>query len=271
MKLRKTIRIMRLLFLTLAGCGTAIAADAPVDRASYDEVGRANWYGAELAGHKTGNGETFNPDSITAAHRTLPMPSYVEVTNLDSGRTILVRINDRGPFTGDRIIDISQGAARQLGVLGQGHFPVRVRRVNPPEYEKIALKNGEKAAERLGTPPALLNALRKKLGATPITVVQSAIPEDKAPVPGSKTVKIPAPKPSLAKPMAATNRVYFIQVGAFSTDTRANIAAKQVGGSSKASGKYWHVRTGPYLSEAMAKAALGPVVAKGYRDARIIR
>ena len=257
MRLRKSIRAVRLLVLAFIGCGVSIAADAPSERVSYDEVGRASWYGAELAGHKTGNGETFNPDAITAAHRTLPMPSYVEVTNLDSGRTILVRINDRGPFNGDRIIDISQGAAKQLGVVGQGHFPVRVRRVNPPEYEKTALRNGEKAAERLGTPPALLNALRKKLGATPVPVV--------------RTAAVPEPKIWVPKQSAVTGGAYYVQVGAFSTETRANVAAKQVGGSSQASGKYWRVRTGPYSTEISAKAALGPVVAKGYRDARIIR
>ncbi len=259
MQLRKTIRIL----LLVAGGVALIGADAPADRASYDDVGRASWYGAELAGNKTASGEMFKPDAITAAHRTLPMPSYVEVTNLDTGRTILVRINDRGPFTGDRIIDISQGAARQLGIAGQGHFPVRVRRVNPPEYEKTALVNGGKAAERLPTPPALLNALRKKLAAMPVAVSRPPV----APV-----TKMPLPSPvHPLKAIVATGRAYFLQVGSFSTEARANIAAKQVGGSSQANGKYWRVHTGPYPSEEAAKAALGPVVAKGYRDARITR
>ncbi len=259
MQLRKTIRILRLL-LAVASGSVVVAADAPAERTSYDEVGRASWYGAELAGRKTGNGEIFKPDAITAAHRMLPMPSFVEVTNLDTGRTILVRINDRGPFNGDRIIDISRGAAQQLGVVGQGHFPVRVRRVNPPEFERTALLNGQKATERLPTPPALLNALRKKLGARPVAVLVAKPPATPAAV-----------KPVLQKAPAAMGGTYFVQVGAFSTEARANIAAKQVGGSSQASGKYWRVRTGPYQTEATAKAALGPVVSKGYRDAMITR
>ena len=259
MQLKKTIKTVRLLIVAFAGSTALIAADAPADRASYDEVGRASWYGAELAGRKTSSGETFNPGAITAAHRTLPMSSFVEVTNLDTGRTILVRINDRGPFNAERIIDISEGAARQLGIIGQGHFPVRVRRVNPPEYERTALQNGGKAAERLPTPPALLNALRKKLGATPVAM-PPVTPENRAPLPAPPT-----------KAIVAVREIFFVQVGAFSTEARANIAAKQVGGSSQTSGKYWRVRTGPYLTEAMAKAALGPVVAKGYRDARITR
>lgn len=74
----------------------------PEDVPSYDEVGYASWYGDELSGNKTANGEIFNPQGISAAHKTLPLPSYVEITALDTGRTILVRVNDRGPFTNDR-------------------------------------------------------------------------------------------------------------------------------------------------------------------------
>lgn len=232
------------------------------ERTGYDEVGYASWYGSELAGHKTGNGETFDPQAITGAHRTLPLPSFVEVTNLDTGRTILVRINDRGPFSKARIVDLSLGAARLLGVAGQGSFPVRVRRVNPPEYERTALQSGAAAAERLQTPPALLRALRRRLSPATAALadVQGAEPVEKA-VPGS------AAKPA---PPAGRGHI-FIQIGAFSTRARAATAARQVGGSIQAAGKFWRVRTGPYVSEAAAKAALGPVAAKGYRDARIIR
>lgn len=254
----------------------------PSDQANYDEVGYASWYGAELAGKATGNGERFDPAGITGAHRTLPMPSFVEVTNLDTGRTILVRINDRGPFSNDRIIDLSEGAAKQLGVAGQGHFPVRVRRVNPPEHERVALKNGQSAAERLETPPALLNALRKKLGvamakpAPAETAAQAAAPVQKSsktaivkPAPAKENPKpVPAPKPA---PTATVASQFYVQVGAFSTEARAKTAAAQVGGSVTPAGKFWRVRTGPYSSEAAAKAALGPAAAKGYRDARITR
>lgn len=258
----------------------------PADQVNYDEVGYASWYGNELAGSRTGNGESFNPDAITGAHKTLPMPSYVEVTNLDTGRTILVRINDRGPFTKDRIIDLSKGAAQQLGVAGQGRFPARVRRVSPPEHERVALRNGEKAAERLETPPALLNALRKKLGTTPILVTNPAVvaadiaaqvatPTRPVAKPAAKPVAKPAPptaKPVSANPAAPpADSYYYVQVGAFSSEANARTAAKQVGGSFQAAGKFWRVRTGPFASETLAKAALGPVVAKGYRDARITR
>ena len=104
------------------------------------------------------------PDAISAAHPTLPIPSYVEVTAIDSGRTILVRINDRGPMRIDRIIALSPGAADQLGVANDPAAPVRVRKVNPPDQERAILRNGARAAERLGSPPGLREALRASLG-----------------------------------------------------------------------------------------------------------
>ncbi len=177
---------------------------APKDEVNYDEVGYASWYGEELRGSNTGNGEVFNPDGITAAHRTLPMPSYVEVTDLQTGRTILARVNDRGPFKKDRIIDLSAGAAAQLGVTGQGHVPVRVRRVNPPEYEKRALASGGKAVERLPTPPGLLNALKLKLKDQPVPKEAMPVKTASAPTPKPKPV-VKAPPPAPPKPQAGAD------------------------------------------------------------------
>ena len=99
----------------------------PKEQPSYDEVGVASWYGADFHGGKTANGEIFDMHSLTAAHKTLPLPSYAEVTNLANGRTVLVRINNRGPFVGNRLIDLSRGTARILGFEGKGLSRVRVR------------------------------------------------------------------------------------------------------------------------------------------------
>lgn len=90
----------------------------PSHDVSYDEVGMASWYGPGFHGKQTANGERFDQDAITAAHPTLPMPSLVRVTNLENGRSTIVRINDRGPFKSSRIIDLSRGTARKLGVTG---------------------------------------------------------------------------------------------------------------------------------------------------------
>lgn len=97
----------------------------------YDQAGMASWYGADFHGRKTSNGEVYDMTALTAAHRTLPMPSYVYVTNLVNNRTVMVRVNDRGPYARGRIIDLSNGAARALGVIQHGSAQVRVRYAGP--------------------------------------------------------------------------------------------------------------------------------------------
>ncbi len=97
----------------------------------YDEKGVASWYGEQFHNRTTANGEVFDMDLVTAAHKTLPLPSIVEVTDLDTGRKIRVRVNDRGPFVAGRIIDLSKGAAKKLGIYQRGVAKVRVRYIGP--------------------------------------------------------------------------------------------------------------------------------------------
>ena len=97
------------------------------DAAGYDEVGIASWYGDQFNGRPTATGEIFDMHGLSAAHKTLPLPGLVEVTNLANGRTVVLRVNDRGPFVDDRIIDLSRGAAQELGLLSQGVGEGRVR------------------------------------------------------------------------------------------------------------------------------------------------
>lgn len=96
----------------------------------YVKQGTASWYGEKFHGHKTSNGETFNMYAMTAAHKNLRIPSYARVTNLDNGRSVVVRVNDRGPFHGDRLIDLSYAAAKKLDFLGSGTAPVRVETIS---------------------------------------------------------------------------------------------------------------------------------------------
>lgn len=114
----------------------------PREEPDYDRVGVASWYGEDFHGRYTANGEVYDMRALTAAHQTLPMPSYAYVTNLNNGRTILVRINDRGPFVNDRIIDLSQASAHALGYRQHGLAKVRVRYAGP------APLNGDDARER---------------------------------------------------------------------------------------------------------------------------
>ena len=100
------------------------------DARNYREKGIASWYGTKFNGHKTSNGEIFDLYKATAAHKTLPIPSYALVTNQNNGRTVVVRVNDRGPFHADRLIDLSYGAAVKLGYMEQGTAPVEVEVLN---------------------------------------------------------------------------------------------------------------------------------------------
>lgn len=103
----------------------------PAVQPGYDRTGMASWYGPQSHNHTTADGEVFNADVASAAHATLPLPSTVEVTNLNNGRRLRVRVNDRGPFARDRIIDLSRRAARDLGFYEKGIARVRVRYVGP--------------------------------------------------------------------------------------------------------------------------------------------
>ena len=102
----------------------------------YDERGQASWYGEEFQGRPTSSGERFDMYQLSAAHRTLPLPSFVRVTNLANGRSVVVRVNDRGPFadTGSRIIDVSYAAALELGMVRTGTANVRVQAIEPWQY-----------------------------------------------------------------------------------------------------------------------------------------
>ena len=269
----------------------------PEDVASYDDVGYASFYGQELAGRPTANGEIFMPSSVSAAHKTLPMPSYVEVTALDTGRTILVRVNDRGPFANDRLIDLSEGAARQLGILEQGVAGVRVRKVNPPEQERAVLRAGSQASARIDTPESLLRVLREKL-----TKLQrpKSLPPGSAPIPAAVArqpiARNPAVRTPVARPPAGSNDGRFVregegaspqataapqaasgnfivQVASFGDPARASALARKIGArvARSSDGSLYRVIYGPYASEVEAQTGLATAGQRGYPQAKLFR
>jgi rare lipoprotein A len=280
----------------------------PEDVAAYDDVGYASFYGDELSGRPTASGEVFMPSAITAAHKTLPMPTYVEVTALDTGRTILVRVNDRGPFANDRLIDLSQGAARQLGILEQGVAGVRVRKVNPPEQERAVLRAGSQASERIETPESLLRVLRDKLAKmprpqsmaqglrnAPVATLPRTLPKtmrpvsrvSAAPIPPETTTdgrfiregggrapvaRVPVSAPR-AEPTQATTGSYIVQVAAFGARARADALARKLGARVAGSndGKLFRVQFGPYANEADAQRGLATAKQRGYPQARLFK
>lgn len=225
----------------------------PADEQGYDEVGLASWYGDQFHGAPTANGEIFDMANVGAAHKTLPLPSYVEVTALDTGRAILVRVNDRGPFVTNRIIDLSRRAAQLLGTEKLGVARVRVRRVYPSEADKLELRWGRPAAARRYASQAELAALNQRFAARPA--------EPKAPP------RIAAAVPDEAVPVGGL----FIQVTALSSRMKAEEVAELVAGRVEPVGALWRVRMGPYRSEAEAMSALAQVRSYGYQDARLVR
>lgn len=102
----------------------------------YTEKGLASWYGNKFHGHRTSNGETYDMYAMTAAHKTLPLPTYVRVTHLDNGRSVIVKVNDRGPFHKGRIIDLSYSAAKKLGITATGTAKVKVVAIDPKVYQQ---------------------------------------------------------------------------------------------------------------------------------------
>lgn len=118
-----------------------------VQSTDHREVGIASWYGNKFHGHLTSNGETYNMFGMTAAHKTLPLPSYVKVTNLDNNQSAIVRVNDRGPFHNDRVIDLSYSAAHKIGMLQRGTARVQLELLQSPAMYAQAAIPGAIAAQ----------------------------------------------------------------------------------------------------------------------------
>lgn len=118
---------------TYTALGNTYAPDNIIS--SYQQEGMASWYGKRFHGRKTASGEVYDMYGMTAAHRTLPIPSYVRVTSVANGRSVVVRINDRGPFSKNRLIDLSYTAAHKLGYLGAGSTRVQVASIDPSQYD----------------------------------------------------------------------------------------------------------------------------------------
>ena len=236
----------------------------PADKLNYDDVGYA---AIGVAGGGT----------VTGAHKTMPLPSYVEVTSLDSGRTALVRLERRGPMANDRLVELSPGAAAQLGLAGTERAPVRVRRVNPPEQERAMLRGGQPAAARMDTPKPLLAVLMRKLSPQAVPAVEPGpVASQQLPDVAPSPVVASAPRPDpVVSPVPwtapATAGTLVVQAAAFSTRERANRVASALGGSVSETRGLWRVRIGPFAAQSQAEAALARARGAGYSDARIQR
>ncbi len=196
----------------------------PEEDPDYTAVGMASWYGSDFHGLDTANGETFNMAALTAAHPTLPLPSYARVTNLENGRSIVVRVNDRGPFAHGRLIDLSRRAATILGYENQGVAEVQVEYVGPAPLEGddepmllASYREGGNAPLPVdsGLPPGVMVA-----SASPPT------PPAALPVPDTRPVMVayaPVPARNVPSPVAAPSAVPVLAIAPVSPAAPARV------------------------------------------------
>ncbi len=230
----------------------------------YDETGIASWYGQDFNGLLTANGETYDMNALTAAHKSLPLPSYVRVTNLDNGRSLVVRVNDRGPFVNGRIIDMSRRSAQLLGFEREGTARVRVR--------VLSLGNDGFTAAR----PETSDDERFAPEAAPILPVETARLEPPEGVEAAPTRQFAA-DPALSFEPVAEVKMY-VQAGAFVEFRNANILSarlRRIGDwritSVVVDGKeYYRVRFGPVALVDDADVILAQVVEIGHPEVRIV-
>lgn len=209
----------------------------------FTQRGIASWYGTKFHGKRTSSGEPYDMFAMTAAHKTLPLPTYVEVTNLDNGRKVIVKVNDRGPFVSGRIIDLSHTAARKLNIIDSGTGRVKIKAIDPGQYRSQKPTQSAKAT----------------------------------PAPPQKTPSISSPKPH---PTALPSERLFVQIGAFSNSRNAKNVQKdlyqrlgpklRIDTHYSDTEKLYRVRIGPIASNDAAERVHTRLNHIGFPGSRII-
>jgi|MDSV01.3.fsa_nt_gb rare lipoprotein A len=278
----------------------------PEENYEYDETGIASWYGAAFHGKLTANGEEYDMNALTAAHRTLPLPSFVRVTNLENGRSLVLKVNDRGPFAKGRIIDISRRGAQLLDFQNQGTARVRVQiladqsravaarlqnrddlaRVGSPitvdkmpkasvSAESLPAPAGAEASPSVvGTAPSSGSSTVQTASADPLTPT-GTIPNTTAP---SETVALTTNPDAAVRQEPIKPTSIYVQAGAFGVYENANKVRARLSPLGSVfldqvlvDGKdLYRVRVGPLADVRQADDVLSQVVGTGYPDARII-
>lgn len=278
----------------------------PREQFDYTETGIASWYGPGFHANHTANGEMYDQNELTAAHKTLQMPSLVRVTNLDNGRSLVLRVNDRGPYARGRLIDVSSKAADLLGFKGKGTAKVRVD-VLGPESRQIAedaragrdTRGYEIALNKPGGKLLMPTSVPGAVETMPTTTVASVESVPLEPIPAVAGGPVPVGQPVAITPPAVQGHVasdgrfmpdpvvsyqtpvqtnIYIQAGAFGDQANAQRLSQSLAayGNAKVSpaavgGKsFYRVRLGPYQTVDQADLALSQVIANGTPKAVII-
>ena len=278
----------------------------PREDPAYDRVGRASWYGELFHGRRTANGEIYDMDRLSAASPTLPLPVYARVTNLENHRSIIVRVNDRGPYANDRIMDLSRRSAELLGFRDKGTAPVRVqylaraplngddsyerRYLASQSWAQVASHGGSREPAAVGSlaanvrPP--LNPAYATQTADPAAVRESALVVA-MPAPGavpqlrwraSARPTAPARPSRQSPPSIAGSGGFLVQAGSFRSTDNAEKARSALSGVAQVEvapfqvggETMFRVRVGPFAEESAANAALARVTEAGYRGAKIV-
>jgi rare lipoprotein A len=211
----------------------------------FSQRGVASWYGVKFHGQRTSSGEPYDMYKMTAAHPTLPIPSYARVTSLDSGKSVVVRINDRGPFHSDRIVDVSYTAALKLGLLGKGSHQVEIERLFPDDPTRIAtVRRAATSAAQAAPAPAEIAAL----------MLEDRVAMDSA--------AVARPQSDANKPAVAPASGYYLQLGAYGRAGKAEEMSEMLkkSGVDQAlevvrSGSVNRLYSGPFETRAMAQEA----------------
>lgn len=262
---------------------TAPVAAPAAAMGEFVETGLAIVYGEEFAGLPTANGELFSQMEMTAAHPSLPLPSLVHVTNLDTGREVVVRVNDRGPFEDGANLQLSRKAAEALGMNGAGKGNVRLRYLSP-----APVLGGQAVSQKSAAPVALAPPVKAPAAEPAVTQMASAAPvtvEDELLGGGTSSVQTPrlmsmtvAPQAvSYAAPAAATGDV-FVQLASFSDIGNAEAMLRQVESRlpveivpARVNGAdFFRVRVGPFQDRAAAEQVRANLYADGTADGRIV-
>ena len=257
----------------------------PAEDYEYTETGIASWYGPKFHGKKTANGEIFNQNDLTAAHRTLPLPSAVRVTNLENGRSLVLRINDRGPFARGRIIDVSRRGAQLLDFERNGTAKVRVD-ILPDESRQLkvaAINGGEQQLQVAASPREAvvskpLPASGASAGTAPVqTPTAGQTPVRTAPVESASATRSPVLSSEVdVLPVSPTG--IYVQAGAFSRlenalrmrDRVYNMGPTQISRFAVSGTEIYRVRIGPLDTVDVADVTLSQVMNAGVSEARLI-
>lgn len=260
----------------------------PKEDPGYDRTGIASWYGNPFHGRRTANGETYNMNALTAAHKTLPMPTFVRVTNLENGRSLVVKVNDRGPFVHGRIIDLSRRGAQLLGFFKQGTAKVRVTAID----QAFTLKSRQFRAPKPVTPPEQISALpalpRGNISVSslsPPVGIQKSEPTSKS-LSGVRVARAgntlssstPVENGKVEIVQVAPNPTIYVQAGVFGQAVNAvrlkarlaYIGPARVTTLFIRGEEFFRVRIGPLVDVKGADVALNKVIEEGVKDAILV-